>query len=277
MSRRTRKVQFDRIAPLSRLRRRRRTDLAPSAGQDTMSRTAAIVRVESGAAVRSAARVAHIARAEGNHSMKKLPAKQTGWTSVQVYTAIVVVLIVGGVGGYLLHSSGTPAESSARDSAPPSSAGTSLPPSSLATAPSQIIEAETKPLLARLDANPKDVAALTELGNIYFDASQWPAAIGYYTRALNENPRNPDVRTDMGIAYYYTGDADRALHEFDQALKDDPRHVQTLFNVGVVKMGGKNDPKGAIAAWESLLKIEPAFKDRLKVESLLTEARAKLR
>ena len=71
----------------------------------------------------------------------------------------------------------------------------------------------------------------------------------------------------MGIAYYYSGDADRALKEFDQALKDDPRHVQTLFNVGVVKMNGKNDPKGAIAAWESLLKIDPQYQDRAKVES----------
>jgi cytochrome c-type biogenesis protein CcmH/NrfG len=140
-----------------------------------------------------------------------------------------------------------------------------------------MLDAEAKPLLARLDANPKDVSALTELGNIYFDASQWSSAIGYYTRALNESPKNPDVRTDTGIAYYYSGDADRALKEFDQALKDDPRHAQTLFNVGVVKMNGKNDPKGAIAAWESLLKIDPAYQDRPKVESMLAEARAKLK
>ena len=201
------------------------------------------------------------------------PHKTAGWTNVQVYTAIVVVLIVGGVGGYLLHSSGTPAQSSTSD-APP---GTSLPPSAIASAPAQAMDAEVKPLLARLDSNPKDVPALTELGNTYFDASQWPTAIAYYTRVLNETPRNPDVRTDMGIAYYYSGDADRALREFDQALKDDPQHVQTLFNVGVVKMGGKNDPKGAIAAWESLLKIDPAYKDRAKVETILAEARAKLR
>ena len=201
------------------------------------------------------------------------PNKTAGWTNVQVYTAIVVVLIVGGVGGYLLHSSGTPTQSSASDL--PS--GTSLPPSAIAVAPAQAMDAEVKPLLARLDANPRDVPALTELGNTYFDASQWPAAIAYYTRVLNETPSNPDVRTDMGIAYYYSGDADRALREFDQALKDDPQHVQTLFNVGVVKMGGKNDPKGAIAAWESLLKIDPAYKDRAKVETMLAEARAKLR
>jgi tetratricopeptide (TPR) repeat protein len=208
-------------------------------------------------------------------SMKnQTPRKSASWTNTQVYTAIVVVLIVGGVGGYLLHSSGTPAESTAAPAAPPS--GASVPPSAIASAPAQRLEVEAKPLLARLDANPKDVSALTELGNLYFDASQWAMAIGYYTRSLNEAPKNPDVRTDMGIAYYYTGDADRALKEFDQALKDDPRHVQTLFNVGVVKNSGKNDPKGAIAAWESLLKIDPAYPERTKVESMLIDARAKV-
>jgi tetratricopeptide (TPR) repeat protein len=204
----------------------------------------------------------------------RTPKKAAGWTSVQIYTAIVVVLIVGGVGGYLLHSSGTPAESTSTASTSAPAMGSSLPPSALTAAPAQNLDLQVKPLLARLDTNPKDVSALTELGNIYFDASQWATAIGYYTRSLNEFPKNPDVRTDMGIAYYYTGDADRALKEFDVALKDDPRHVQTLYNVGVVKKDGKKDLKGAIAAWESVLKIDPAYRDRAKLESMLSEARA---
>jgi cytochrome c-type biogenesis protein CcmH/NrfG len=202
--------------------------------------------------------------------MKSQPAKKTSsWTDVQVYTAISVVLVVGGLGGYLLHTSGTPAESSTATST------ASLPPPQIASSPAQMLSTQTQPLLARLQTNPKDVSALIELGNIYFDASQWPDAIGYYTRALNVTPANPDVRTDMGIAYYYSGDADRALKEFDHALKDDPQHAQTLFNVGVVKMNGKNDAKGAIAAWELLLKVDPTYKDRANVETMLGQARAK--
>lgn len=193
---------------------------------------------------------------------------------MQAYTAIVVALVLGGLGGYLLRGSSTPTESSsvASTSTP------SLPPPAFTGSSQQPApNPEVSALQQRLDANPKDVAALIELGNISFDASRWPDAIGYYTRALNQTPGNPDVRTNMGIAYYYSGDADRALKEFAQALKDDPRHAQTLFNVGIVKMNGKNDPKGAIAAWESLLKIDPMYKDRAKVETMLTEARAKVK
>jgi len=214
--------------------------------------------------------------------MKNLtPKKTVGWTPVQIYTVIAVVLIVGVIVGYLLHGSGTPAESSSTApssaSAPASGLGSSLPPSVLNAAPTQALDSQVRPLLARLETNPKDISALTELGNVYFDASQWTTAISYYTRSLNEFPKNPDVRTDMGIAYFYSGDSDRALKEFDQALRDDPRHVQTLFNVGVVKKEGKHDPKGAIAAWESLLKINPQYQDRAKVESMLSEARAQAR
>ena len=45
--------------------------------------------------------------------MKNQPAKNpSGWTNVQVYTAIAVVLVVGTLAGYLLHNSGTSEENS---------------------------------------------------------------------------------------------------------------------------------------------------------------------
>jgi cytochrome c-type biogenesis protein CcmH/NrfG len=204
--------------------------------------------------------------------MKNEPAKNTsGWTNVQVYTAIAVVLVVGTLAGYLLHNSGAPADSSA-----PAAASTASVPSQAMPSPAQMLSAQTQPLLARLQTNPKDAAVLIDLGNAYYDAGQWNDAIAYYTRALAETPSNPDVRTDMGVAYFNNGNADQALKEFDRALKDDPKHVQTLFNLGVVKMTGKNDPKGAITAWESLLKIAPDYKDRAKVETMLAQAKAKV-
>ena len=204
--------------------------------------------------------------------MKPQPKTTSSWTNTQIITAIIVVLVLGGVVGYLMHSpAGTPTTGSTARSSNP----TALPPSPVGGTRS--LDAEVNPLQQRLNSNPHDVAALTELGNIYFDNSQWSTAIGYYTRSLNEAPHNPDVRTDMGIAYYYSGDADRALKEFETALKDDPRHAQTFYNVGVVKLNGKNDPKGAVEAWQTLLRIAPTYPDRTKVESMIADAQAKLK
>jgi len=208
--------------------------------------------------------------------MKNQPAaNKSGWTNLQVYTAIVVVLLLGGIGGYLLNNSGS---STQRSTASP--AGAPIPPPmapSMGASRLQMADQEAKPLLARLQSNPKDISAMIGLGNLYYDAGQWSTAIGYYTQALNENPSNPDVRTDLGTCYFNMGDSDRALQEFERSLKDNPRHGHTLFNIGVVKLNGKNDPAGAVAAWEKLLQLVPNYPDRAKVESMMAGAKARLR
>ena len=62
------------------------------------------------------------------------------------------------------------------------------------------------------------------------------------------------MRTDLGTAYWYTGDADKAIASFEKALAIRPNHPDTLFNLGIVKWQGKKDPKGAVVAWEKLLR-----------------------
>ena len=64
-----------------------------------------------------------------------------------------------------------------------------------------------------------------------------------------------------------------ALAEFQKSLSYKPNHPNTLFNSGIVKWQGKNDAKGAIAAWEQLLKTNPNYPERQKVEELLTRAK----
>ena len=53
--------------------------------------------------------------------------------------------------------------------------------------------------------------------------------------------------------YYYSNDPDRALQQFEASLKADPKHTKTLLNQGIVKAFGKQDLKGAVAAWEKLI------------------------
>ena len=113
-----------------------------------------------------------------------------------------------------------------------------------------------QPLLAKLQANPKDFETLRQLGNLYYDGQAYPQAIEYYNKALAIDPKNPDVLTDLGTAYWYTGDADKALAEFDKSLAIRPNHPGTMFNVGIVMWQGKKDPKGAVVVWEQLLKSQ---------------------
>jgi len=58
------------------------------------------------------------------------------------------------------------------------------------------------------------------------------------------------------------------------ALKSDPRNVNALFNLGMIKYKGKNDAKGAIAAWRELLKDNPKLDRKPIVEKMIAEAQA---
>jgi tetratricopeptide (TPR) repeat protein len=141
-----------------------------------------------------------------------------------------------------------------------------------ATSP-EMVDKAAQPMLEALRKNPKDSDTLAKVGNLYYDAQIYPKAIEYYQQALKITPGNADIRTDMGTAMFYLGDSDKALAEFQKSLSYKPNHPNALFNSGIVKWQGKNDAKGAIAAWEQLLKTNPNYPERQKVEDLLTRAK----
>ena len=104
--------------------------------------------------------------------------------------------------------------------------------------------------------DPKNLPALVELGNLYFDSGQPKEAIEAYSRYLAIKPDNPDLRTDLGIMYRALGDFDRAIEEFKKAAQSGPKHVNSRYNMGIVLLHDKQDIKGAINAWEEYLKVD---------------------
>ena len=107
------------------------------------------------------------------------------------------------------------------------------------------------------EKDPKNTESRVQLGNLFFDAEQYPQAITWYEQAFALNPADPNVSTDLGVAYYYTNQPDKALAQFDKSLATDPKHIKTLLNVGIVRAFGKNDLAGAAKAWEEVVAISP--------------------
>jgi cytochrome c-type biogenesis protein CcmH/NrfG len=105
--------------------------------------------------------------------------------------------------------------------------------------------------------NPRDVQPRVQLGNMFFDAEQYPLAITWYEQALALNPNDPNVSTDLGVAYYYTNQPDKALAQFDRSLSVDPKHIKTLLNMGIVRAFGKQDLAGAGQAWQLVVDLSP--------------------
>ena len=126
-----------------------------------------------------------------------------------------------------------------------------------APAPAPIDQARVKALETVAAQNSKDAQPRVQLGNMYFDAEEYPKAITWYEQAIAIDPRDANVSTDLGVAYYYTNQPDRALRQFDQSLAVDPRHIKTLLNVGIVRAFGKQDLAGAAKAWQQVVDLAP--------------------
>jgi tetratricopeptide (TPR) repeat protein len=134
----------------------------------------------------------------------------------------------------------------------------SSPAAKTAAAPTPDLSKQIDTLKAILKDDPKNLKALVELGNAYFDSDQMDKAIEIYTRVLAIDPKDADVRTDMGIMYRKKGDFDRAVAEFKKAAESDSKHVNSRYNLGIVLLHDKGDLKGAIQAWEDFLRVEPS-------------------
>jgi cytochrome c-type biogenesis protein CcmH/NrfG len=133
-------------------------------------------------------------------------------------------------------------------------------PAAQANAQPQPVPLDPARVTALQDAaakNPKDSQPRVQLGNMFFDAEQYPQAITWYEQALAINPSDPNVSTDLGVAYYYTNQPDKALIQFDRSLAIDPQHIKTLLNVGIVRAFGKQDLEGAGKAWQRVVDLSP--------------------
>ncbi len=129
--------------------------------------------------------------------------------------------------------------------------------SSAPAAPPADVQKQIDTLQSILKDDPKNLNALIQMGNLYFDADQFNQAIETYSKVLQIEPKNADVRTDLGIMYRKKGDYDRAIAEFKRAAEMAAKHVNSRYNLGIVLLHDKGDIKGAIKAWEDFLRVEP--------------------
>jgi len=197
------------------------------------------------------------------------------WTSTQAYLLAALCLVLGVGLGYLFRGSASPAAAVSASSGVQN--GTDQNPlNQPQVTPEQqkaMVDQSVSPLLATLKENPDDFDTIVKTANLYYDGQQYPDAIKFYQRALKIQPRNVDVITDLGTSFWYTGDADKAIAEFQTALKYEPGRASTLFNLGIVRWQGKMDPNGAVAAWEELLRNNPDYPDKQRLEELIERAR----
>ena len=132
-----------------------------------------------------------------------------------------------------------------------------------------------------LKDDPKNLNALIQLGNLYYDWGQnevdtkgdtaqpedkWLRAIKYYGQALEIDPKNVNIRVDMANLMRFTGRTDEALSQYRTAIKLDPKHAQARINLITTLGQMKQDYKGAVTEYDALLKAVPEQKDNIELK-----------
>ncbi len=198
------------------------------------------------------------------------------WVKKENALFLVGGLLLGALGAYGLYdflgrgASGPGVDSGTAAGEP--AAGTPTSPGR--SAPGATPAAEIANLERVLATDPRNVTALTSLGNLMYDSHRWSEALGYYRRALEAGPQNPNVLTDAGICYRQTGRPDQALDYFRRAQQADPSHWQSLFNEAVVAGFDLGQFDVADAAVVKLAKLNPEAPGLEKLRQDLAQARA---
>ena len=191
------------------------------------------------------------------------------WSNFQAAVVALLCLAVGTAAGYLLRSP------QPKPGTPPQASQTAGPLNSAIPTADQLkhmADKQAEPLLAVLQKNPDDANALAQLGSIYFRTRQFPVAADYYSRAAKIKP-NAETLVSLSNAYHYAGTDDRAFEALNHALSLDPKCANALFNLGMLKWQVNNDPKGAVEAWQRLLRTNPNHPRRAQVENMIARAR----
>lgn len=199
------------------------------------------------------------------------------WSAAQTYVMATICLGVGLAVGFFIRGSASPAPPPVVQASPqqPQDKHASMGQQPMPTLADmkRMADKQAAPLLATLKTDPKNVAALNKTALTYKAAHQFKEAITYFQKALAIDPRNIAIRDDMASCMYYSGDVDGAIAQLEKSLTYDPKHAGTLMNLGIIKWKGKDDTAGAIAAWQTLLKLNPDFPQKDKIEQLIAEAK----
>jgi cytochrome c-type biogenesis protein CcmH/NrfG len=199
-----------------------------------------------------------------------------GWKPTHAYVMAAVCLFVGVALGYLFRGSASP---SAKTTQATQTAAPGAPAGEHPQMPSlddmkHMADKQAAPLLARLKNEPKNSTLLNQIGTIYKMTHQFKEAAGYYQQAIDADPKNVAARTDLASCLFYQGDSDGAIKQLQESLSYDPKDANSLFNLGMIRLQAKNDPDGAVTAWQQLLKSNPTLADDKKaaVEKMIAEA-----
>jgi len=165
--------------------------------------------------------------------------------------AIAITALAGVlVGGYVVYASDLPSV--------PGLTGTFTPEGQQPTVDS----ARVAELMQIIQANPNDIAALQELGDIYYSADEYGTAAQWEQKILDIDPANITAHLAMGVDLYNLGNSADAESHWRRVVELNPSDVLALadahYYLGFMYFtASPPDTERATAEWQSVIEIAP--------------------
>jgi len=107
-----------------------------------------------------------------------------------------------------------------------------------------------------LHAGSPAVSLLMSRGLRSLQAGEDDEAVGSFSDAITLQPDMAEAWRQRALARYHAGDVNGAIHDLEETVRLEPRAFsafRTLSNIAAAR----DDWKGAYAAWQKLMEIDP--------------------
>ncbi len=153
--------------------------------------------------------------------------------------------------------------------APPPSTGGMDPGAGGAAVMGEVMETLQR-LKSDLEKNPEDVRALSQLGDMYFDAGKYEESRAFYERAVAVEPGNPRFMTALGLAELNLGQPKIALERYRTALDLSPDYWQAAAYavIAAIELQDRNTADASLARLRAL---HPDFEHMKELEARVAQ------
>jgi len=141
--------------------------------------------------------------------------------------------------------------------------GTGIPsingsPAPEAAASPAIDQARLATLMAKVQADPKDVASLQSLADLYYQAEDFKTSGLFLEKILAIDPKNLTALLALGAVEFNLGDSVGAEEDWRAVLVIDPKNVEAHYDLGFMYLS-KNPPDMANVKleWGKVIELDP--------------------
>jgi tetratricopeptide (TPR) repeat protein len=183
----------------------------------------------------------------------------------QFVWAVVPLLVVGIVLAVYFMGKGSdvPGISGAPTDAATTSAG--------APTAAPLDQAQVAALMKKVSANPKDIASLQGLGDLYFASNDYKNASLWEQKILGVDPKNEKALLSIGAAQFNSGNKAEAKKNWLIAAGLYPKNAEVHYDLGFYYMSEKPaDTANMKLEWGKVVAIDPTSAMAKSVQTVIT-------